>query len=123
MEECGVRRPLCHGPRGMFLVGLVLAPLIVKIDRRLAIAVLATLFAGSLLGMAALPAITAVIICWGVASFSTAGIESIGLTYLGYSAQAERNNGIYVTIQTLTYGIAPLAFPFILADVLTVPSN
>ena len=103
------------GAVGMFLVGLVLAPLIVKIDRRLAIAVLATLFAGSLLGMAALPAITAVIICWGVASFSTAGIESIGLTYLGYSAQARRNNGIYVTIQTLTYGIAPLAFPFILA--------
>jgi predicted MFS family arabinose efflux permease len=103
------------GAVGMLIVGLVLAPLIIKIDRRLAIATLALLFAASLLGIVALPTITAVIICWGVASFSTAGIESIGLAYLGYSAQAQRNNGIYVTIQTVTYGVAPLVFPFILA--------
>jgi predicted MFS family arabinose efflux permease len=102
------------GAVGMLIVGLVLAPLIVKIDRRLAIAVLAFIFAASLFGIIALPAITAVIICWGFVSFATAGIESIGLAYLGYSSQAQRNNGIYVTIQTVTYGIAPLAFPFIL---------
>lgn len=96
---------------GALAAGVIVAALIGRVDRRLMLIALLGLYAVTLIAIALVPAPLTVAVLWGVAFFAMTGIESMGLAYLGYSRTAQRNNGIYVTVQTLMFGIAPLLAP------------
>lgn len=96
---------------GGLMAGVLLAAIITRVDRRLAVLAMLALYAAALMGIVVARAPLAAAALWGVAFFAMTGLEGVGLAYLGYSRTAQRNNGIYVTVQTLMFGIAPLALP------------
>jgi predicted MFS family arabinose efflux permease len=91
--------------------GLIFAVVLGRLNRRVTMIVLALAYAISLSLIAFVPSALAVAIFYALGSAAFQAIETICLTTLGNSGQAERQTAIYVTIGTVLYGLIPLLLP------------
>jgi hypothetical protein len=93
--------------------GLIFAVVLERLDRRITILVLTLAYALSLSLVVLVSSALAVAFLYAIGSAAFQGIETLCLTALGNSGQAERQTAIYVTIGTVLYGLVPLLLPLI----------
>lgn len=93
--------------------GLLFAAVLGRLDRRITLVVLTLAYAVSLSLVVLVSSAAAVALLYALGWAAFQGIETLCLTALGNSGQAERQTAIYVTVGTVLYSVVPLLLPLV----------